>query len=506
MTSGATRDCHLRALVDGSPHGNTRFDDDFEPNLSNWVASHGAGTQDWSLTTAGPHSPTHAAFSSDPATVSDQYLRTVSPVAITAGDELSFWHSRGLESGFDGSVVEISTDGGTTWADIGEAAFTENPYNATIGGGFGSPISGRRAFSGTSGYVQSVASLAAYAGQNIQIRFRTASDSSVAGVGWTVDDVQIGNNVSTTNRFTTAATGLPDQTQDLTTQIVAATAVVPAAPTVTGTTTPAGGAARVAFASGSDGGSPITGYTAQCVSTDGGANNTITGTASPITVNGLTGNKSYHCRVSATNAVGTGPRSAYGDTVVVTLTAPGAPTITSSTPLAGAVRVAFTPGNTGGSPVTGYTAQCVSTDGGANNTITGTASPITVNGLSGAKSYRCRVSATNAVGTGPRSAYGDTVTIPTTAPGRPTVTSTTPLTASARVAFTPGTDGGSPITGYTGQCRSTDGGRNRSVTGPASPITVTGLTSGNNYHCRVRATNAIGNGPYSTYGTIVTVL
>ncbi len=282
-------------------------------------------------------------------------------------------------------------------------------------------------------------------------------------------------------------------------------ATVPGAPTVTGST-PSGGAVTVAFTPGPANGSPITGYTAQCVSTDGGANNTITGTASPITVNGLTGNKSYHCRVSATNAVGTGPRSTYGDTVVVTLTAPGAPTITSSTPLAGAVRVAFTPGNTGGSPVTGYTAQCVSTDGGANNTITGTASPITVNGLSGAKSYRCRVSATNAVGTGPRSAYGDTVTIPTTAPGRPTVTSTTPLTASARVAFTPGTDGGSPITGYTGQCRSTDGGRNRSVTGPASPITVTRLTSGNNYHCRVRATNTIGNGPYSTYGTIVTVL
>ena len=281
-------------------------------------------------------------------------------------------------------------------------------------------------------------------------------------------------------------------------------ATVPGAPTVTGST-PSGGAVTVAFTPGPANGSPITGYSAQCVSTDGGANSTAAGSASPITVNDLTGNKSYHCRVSATNAVGTGPRSAYGDTVVVTLTAPGAPTITSSTPLAGAVRVAFTPGNTGGSPVTGYTAQCVSTDGGANNTVTGTASPITVNGLSGAKSYRCRVSATNAVGTGPRSAYGDTVTIPTTAPGRPTVTSTTPLTASARVAFTPGTDGGSPITGYTAQCRSTDGGRNRSTTGPASPITVTGLTSGNNYRCRVRATNAIGTGPYSTYGTTVLV-
>ena len=183
----------------------------------------------------------------------------------------------------------------------------------------------------------------------------------------------------------------------------------PAAPTVKNST-PLEGAVRVAFTRGSDGGSAITGFTAQCVS-NAGVNRTQTGTASPITVINLSGNKNYRCRVRATNTVGTGPYSAYGATVTVSPTPPAAPTVENSTPLEGAVRVAFTRGSDGGSAITGFTAQCVS-NVGVNRTQTGTASPITVINLSGNKNYRCRVRATNTVGTGPYSAYGATVAVP----------------------------------------------------------------------------------------------
>ena len=221
MATAATRDCQLKVAIDPSPFGTAKLDDDFEPNLSNWVASHGVGAADWTLSTTDPHSPTHAAFATDPATTTDQYLRLAAPVSVTAGDTLVFWHTRGLEAGYDGGVVEVSTNGGGSWNDIGAAAFTANGYNGTINTGFSSPIAGRQAFTGSAPYTRSVASLAAYAGQSILIRFRAASDVSVGATGWRVDDVFIGNEVLTVNHLTVAATGFPTQSQDVATRIVA---------------------------------------------------------------------------------------------------------------------------------------------------------------------------------------------------------------------------------------------------------------------------------------------
>ena len=280
---------------------------------------------------------------------------------------------------------------------------------------------------------------------------------------------------------------------------------VPAAVTVTDST-PAGGRVTVAFTPGSDGGDPINLYYAQCVSTDGGVTQVVTGTSSPITVTGLTGNKNYRCRVKARNGVGVGPYGSYGATVLVPpATVPGQPSVTSSTPGVNKVTVAFTPGSDGGSPINLYYAQCVSSNGGVNKIVTGTSSPIVVRPVSGEKDYRCRVKARNAVGIGSYGAYGTTVTIPTSAPDAPTVTSSTPGPNRVTVAFTPGLNGGSPVTLFYAQCVSTNGGTNKVVTGGASPIAVTGLTSGRNYHCRVKARNAIGIGAYGSYGTTVGV-
>ncbi len=197
-------------------------------------------------------------------------------------------------------------------------------------------------------------------------------------------------------------------------------------------------------------------------------------------------------------------RLPYGPGVLPPPTAPSPPTVTGTTPAGGRATVAFTPGFDGGSPITGYTAQCSSTDGGVTKSANGTSSPITVTGLTPTKNYKCRVKARNAVGPGPFSAYGNTVLLPPpTAPSPPTVTGTTPAGGRAKVAFTPGFDGGSPITGYTARCSSTNGGVTKSANGTSSPITVTGLTPTKNYKCRVKARNAVGPGPFSAYGNTV---
>ncbi|WP_183093671.1 fibronectin type III domain-containing protein [Nocardioides stalactiti] len=340
--------------------------------------------------------------------------------------------------------------------------------------------------------------------------FRPASGLPVGG-GAALRDISAGNpsllepgddtNDSAAD-FDLAASPVPHNNAGDVGSLPSATA--PAAPTVT-SSTPSSGAISVAFTPGSSGGSAITGFTAQCLSTDGGVARTKSGTSSPLNVTLLSGGKNYHCRVRATNAVGTSPYSAFGATVPVGATAPAAPTVTSSTPSSGAISVAFTPGSSGGSAITGFTAQCLSTDGGVARSKTGPTSPLIVTSLSGGKNYHCRVRATNAVGVSPFSAFGATVMVGATAPAAPTVTSSTPSSGAISVAFTPGSTGGSAITGFTAQCLSTDGGVARTTSGTSSPLNVTLLSGGKNYHCRVRATNAVGTGPFSAFGATVPV-
>ena len=74
---------------------------------------------------------------------------------------------------------------------------------------------------------------------------------------------------------------------------------------------PAVSALTVSFAKPtSNGGCPITGYTAACYSSNGGATRTHAGTTSSLKVTQLTNGKKYTCRVSARNAKGSGTSSA----------------------------------------------------------------------------------------------------------------------------------------------------------------------------------------------------
>lgn len=94
-----------------------------------------------------------------------------------------------------------------------------------------------------------------------------------------------------------------------------------------------------------------------------------------------------------------------------TVTVPGAPTIGTAIAGNGQVTVSFTaPTSDGGSPITGYVVACTPVGGGTTVTATGTASPITVTGLTNGVAYTCTVSAINSVGTGPPSAASNVVT------------------------------------------------------------------------------------------------
>lgn len=168
--------------------------DQVETGTNGWVTSTTLGSTAWYITSSGSYSPTRSWFATDDAAIGDQFLSR-SSIAVSGSTYLSFWHSYDLESDFDGAVVEISTNG-TTWVDLGVAA-TQNGYNSVISSSWGSPIGGRSAFSGSSGgFVQTVIPLTNYAGKTVSIRFRESDDSSVARLGWWVDDIKIYENTS----------------------------------------------------------------------------------------------------------------------------------------------------------------------------------------------------------------------------------------------------------------------------------------------------------------------
>ena len=181
----------FEVLLDAGPGTTTLFEDDMESGSAGWTVSHGSGTYDWALGTSSPHAGSYAFFGSEPAEATDQYLSLAAPVAVSTGTTLRFWHSYDMESTYDGGVVEVSTNGGTTWSDLG-GQITQNGYDDAISSSYGSAIGGRQAFTGnSSGYVETVVDLDSQAGQSALLRLRLASDSSVGGNGWFVDDVTV---------------------------------------------------------------------------------------------------------------------------------------------------------------------------------------------------------------------------------------------------------------------------------------------------------------------------
>jgi fibronectin type 3 domain-containing protein len=254
----------------------------------------------------------------------------------------------------------------------------------------------------------------------------------------------------------------------------------PSAPTLTSAARGNGNVALAWLAPGSNGGSPITGYTA--TATPGGATCTTAG-ALGCTIGGLANGTTYTFTVRAANAAGTGPAS--NSMSATPATTPGAPTLQSAAAGNGSVTLVWSAAYDGGSALVGYTAG--SSPGGLMCTTTATSCTIT--GLMNGTTYMFSVTATNAVGTGPAS--NSLNATPATVPGTPTLNSAAAGNASVALAWSaPPSNGGSAITGYT--ATATPGGA--SCTTSAVGCTITGLTNGTTYTFTVTATNALGTG------------
>ena len=143
------------------------------------------GADDWqlagfALSTTRSHSRTHSLHSGDGDNYHSQaYFAT--PLAIQPNDTLIFYASYNIEADWDYAYVEVSTDGGVTFAGIpGNITTTTNPHGTNRGNGItGTQTSWRRA----------TFPLAQYAGSTIQIRFSYDTDGGTHNGGFYIDDI-----------------------------------------------------------------------------------------------------------------------------------------------------------------------------------------------------------------------------------------------------------------------------------------------------------------------------
>lgn len=205
----------------------------------------------------------------------------------------------------------------------------------------------------------------------------------------------------------------------------------------------------------------------------------------------------YGFSVAVTDAAGTSLSTALSIIVAInpTATIPGVPTISMVTAGDSRATVNFwPPASNGGDAISSYTVSCSPTC----TEVSGTASPITVTGLTNGTPYTFTVTATNGVGTGLASTPSNIVIpLPPVAP--PFIIS--PSTVSSCVLCWP----------FSYQITATNNPTSFSATGLPPGLSVnstTGLISGmpssaGIYAATVRATNSLGTGSLVVTFTIM---
>ena len=164
----------------------------------------------------------HVWHGADIGTPSDESLE--SPELQVSQDNpfiLTFTHRFSFETGsplpngppvgFDGAVLEISTDKGASWHDISDyvdPGYTDKIFSTTLLKDAGleeppdpdtNPLAGRLAWLGTSPGYPSFSTLSLnlgkkLAGKSVKIRFRIATDEGTGDAGWDIDNITFGTS------------------------------------------------------------------------------------------------------------------------------------------------------------------------------------------------------------------------------------------------------------------------------------------------------------------------
>jgi choice-of-anchor B domain-containing protein len=145
----------------------------------------------WHVSSTRAHAPSARSFWSTSG--SNLCLTLEGDVTLTAAQssQLTFWTAYDIEAGWDGGVLDISTNGGTTWTRLTPVGGYPGSIGNT-GNACGFPIAPNSVFNDTSlTFAQKTVNLVSWAGQSVRLRFRYSTDSSVNPEGWYVDDIAV---------------------------------------------------------------------------------------------------------------------------------------------------------------------------------------------------------------------------------------------------------------------------------------------------------------------------
>jgi hypothetical protein len=171
------------------------YTESFETTPAGW--NNGGLGDTWAQSSARKHTGNYSYKATDVPTVSNQWL-TSPQVHIPLNQSpltLQFWNYQRLDNRagvcYDGGLLEVSTDGGSTWTQL-DSQLKSDPYDGTLVSGTGNPLAGKKAWCGNpQNWLNSIVDLNAYAGQAVSFRFSLGTDNSIGVEGWYLDDVVV---------------------------------------------------------------------------------------------------------------------------------------------------------------------------------------------------------------------------------------------------------------------------------------------------------------------------
>ncbi|WP_328808268.1 immune inhibitor A domain-containing protein [Nonomuraea antri] len=144
-----------------------------------------------------PHSGTNAWWTGLDQEWAD--VKITRDVPVPAGTDVKFWmwNNYEIEQDWDYGFVEVSTDGGETWAQ--QKVYDEGGNEVTTPDGYPDPNQNLHAFGGkkygltgnTDGWRHDYVNLTPFAGQTIKLRLVYNTDAAFTPRGWHADDFQL---------------------------------------------------------------------------------------------------------------------------------------------------------------------------------------------------------------------------------------------------------------------------------------------------------------------------